>query len=417
MQSIYKKYSNNRATLIILFFLSPILSLVYALRNYKNKNYHIIILMFAFLFGYSFIPYEGSDTQRYQEFYLLVSSYNFTDFLNDIANIYTLGSRFQDAYLIVLMYVCSLFGMSYKVFVGVQAVIYFSLFIGIINTILENVRENDTSKYLVFLLGCVFIYSFASGVNNIRFQTAFMVFMFFALKHIFSKQNKYLILAGLSIFVHLAIAQVFFSLILFYFLNRFQNNFIKLIIIAVFGTMLFGLTIQEVSEFIGSDVVSEKVEGYTNENFIETREEIVQKWNWYLQINQYASYYFLIIVLFLTKYNSRHLKTNPTLNRLFLFSLILFVISFYNELFLDTISNRYRKFFEFISLVYLIIFFASNKKSTFTKLIKNFYTVILLITILISLRSLSFNLDVVRLTLSPLINLIEFDSVNIYDLI
>ena len=110
------------------------------------------------------------------------------------------------------------------------------------------------------------------------------------------------------------------------------------------------------------------------------------------------------------------LKANSIGKRLFLLTIIFLIIALYNELFLDSISNRYRQFFEFFALVYLIVLFAFTPEAPFKRIVRKLYMVILLITILIQFRSLSYNLDVIRLSLSPVINFVEFDGVNIYDL-
>jgi len=391
--------------------ISPILSFVYALKRFRNRNYHVIILLFAFLFGYSFIPYENSDTERYKHYYEIVTQFSLNEYIQEISLTYSGGATFPDIYLPSLMFITSVFGASFKVFIGVQAVIYFDFFLGILNTILDQVKNAEYKKYIVFFLGCVFIYSFSSGINGIRFPTAFMVFMYFTLKYLFNPKLIYIILVGLSCLIHIALLQAYLGFICFIAINKINNKYLKTLIIVGFVGLLYSLNIQETTQLINNDIISQKVQDYTNENYIEQREAHTKKWNWYIQFNQYSNFYFLIGMVFLSMFK---FKANPIVKRLFLITLVFLIISMFNELYLDPISNRYREFFEFFALIYLIILFAFSPASRFKNIANKIYSVILLITILIQLRSLSYNLDFIRLSISPVINLFEFDSVNIY---
>lgn len=367
--------------------------------------------MFAFLFGYTFIPYENSDIVRYKEYYEIVMQFTGSDYIQQILSTYSPASAFQDVYLVSLMFLTSFFGASFKIFIGVQAVIYFSFFIGILNIIYDQLKNVGYKKYILFLLGCVFIYSFAAGVNGIRFPTAFMVFMYFTLKYMFNPKLKYVLLAGLSCLIHISLLQPFLGLLLFLVISSINNNYLKFFLIGLIVVMFFSLNLQQVSQVVDNEIVSKKIQDYTNENYISQREEHTQNWNWYIQFNQYSNYYFLIIAMFLSAFQ---LKMNFTTKRFFLIALIFLIISMYYEIYLDSISNRFRQFFEFFALIYLILLFAFNNDSRFTRITRRSYSFILLFTILISLRSLSYNLDLIRLSISPLINLLEFDSTNLY---
>lgn len=413
MNSASQKILNNKGVLFLLFWISPIIPFIYAIKNFKNRNYHFIILMFAFLFGYAFIPYVNSDTERYIEYYDYVKHFSFNDFLQEISSVYNAEARFKDMYLVSLMFIMSTVGASFKLLMGVQAVIYFSFFIGILNIVLDQVRAVDYKKYIVFFLGCVFIYSLAVGVNGIRFPTAFMVFMYFTLKYLFYPRLIYVFLAGLSCFIHIALLQAFLGLAFFLALNKIDNQYLKFLVFVGLALLLYNLDMQQTSQILDNDVISQKVEDYTNKDYIEEREQHTQKWNWYIQFNQYSNYYFLITVVFLSMFK---LKANAFVKRLSLIVVIFLVISLYNEIYLDSISNRYRQFFEFFALVYLIVLYAYTPESQFKKIVRKLFAIILLVTVLIQFRSLSFNLDIIRLSISPVINMMEFEGVNIYNI-
>lgn len=405
---------SNKGALLLLFLISPIIALIYTLKNFSNKNYHIVILLFAFLYGYTFITIEGADTERYFSYFETVSQFSWSDFLNQILNVYEPTSRFNDFYITVLMYFCSLFSLNFNFFLGLQSLIYFYLLLSIINIVLKNSRGLDYKRYIIFLIGCVFTYSFAGGIVSVRFPVSFLFFFLFALKYLFTNKPKYVLFAGISCFIHLSVIPMILGLILFYLLSYVNNFKLKLLIILIFVIALNSFNIFELSQEVDHEVINSKVEGYTNENFIERRENVTEKWNWYVQLRQYATYYYLIIALLLSRLKIFGLKTNNLVNNLFLFSVILLVISMFNETFLDSISNRYRLFFQFTGLVYLFFILSYNKITKFTKILKNIFVLILILNVLIGLRVDSYTFDIIRLSLSPIITILGFEGANIY---
>src|SRR5690554_1695929 len=407
------KKDRNRGSLLLLFLISPIIALLIAVANYSKRHFHFIIILFAFLYGYTLIPIENSDVERYSHYYNVVSQYNWSDFVNQIVNIYAPSARFNDVYIIGLMYICSVFSLSFNFFLGLHAVIYFSMLLSAINLILDNSSEYNYKKYLAFLIGCVLTYSFSGAITGIRFQAGFMFFMLFALKYIFSNKIKYILLAGLSCLFHISIIPVYLGLLLYYLLGFVKNYKLKFLFILFFVLALYSFNIFELTQ--GVEVLDSKVESYTREGFVESREAHTQNWNWYVQLNQFATYYFLIVAMGLTRFN--YFKSNKLIKDVFLLALILLVISIFNETVLDSISNRYRLFFEFVGLLYLFLLFSYNEKTKHHTILKNFYLLVLTLKVLISLRVDSYTYDVIRLTLSPLFTILGFQGANIYEFI
>jgi hypothetical protein len=415
-KSLVNNGGYNKAYLFILFLMSPIIALIYAVKNFSNKSYHVIILMFAFLYGYTFLIIPFSDSTRYRIYYQNIAQYTWSDFLYQIVNVYSGASSFSDIYLVSLSYLCTRFDANFHIFLGIHSVIYFSLLIGIGNTILDNISQFDYKRYLVYFIGALTLFSLASGIVGIRFQIGFMIFFYFALKYIFSNKLKYVILAGLSFLSHISLIPVCLGLLLFYLLSFVKGFRLKLFFVLLFLIILTNINISDVAEGVDNDIVTEKVGSYTNDNFVKNREDHTKKWNWYLQLRIVAGYNFLIAALFLTRLKIFRLKTNKTINKFFLLTLILFGIAVFNSTFLDSISNRYNHFFNFIGLLYLFFLFSFNETTRLSVILKWIYFFILILNILIGLRVDSYTFDVIRLTLSPIFILLGLDEgANMYD--
>jgi hypothetical protein len=415
-KSLVIKRHNNKAYLFIIFLMSPVIALIYAVKNFSNKRYHVIILMFAFLYGYTFLIIPDSDSVRYQFYYQGVAQYTWPDFLYQILNVYSDSTGYSDIYMLSLSFLCTRFDANFQIFMGIHSVIYFSLLIGIAITILENISKFDYKRYLVYFIGALTLYSLATGIIGIRFPIGVMVFSYFTLKYIFSNKLKYVILGGLSFLCHISLVPVCLGLLLFYLLSFVKGFRLKLFFVLLFLITLTNINITDVAEGVDSDVITDKVGSYTNEDFIKGREDHTKKWNWYVQLRMVAGYNFLIAALFLSRLKIFKLKTNETINKFFLLTLIFLGIAVFNSTYLDSISNRYNHFFNFICLLYLFFLFSFNKTTRLSVSLKWIFLFILILNILIGLRADSYTFDVIRLTLSPIFIILGLDEgANIYN--
>lgn len=416
MKAVRQNIKSNQKWFIILFLISPVLALIRAIKEIDKKEAQIIILMFAFLFGYTFIIIENSDVTRYRDYYEVVSNFDLGNLLSELSKTYTVKAQFNDVYLLVLMYLSSLLNLSFHSVIGLHAVIYFWILLSIYNLVIKHTfsRTNLPKLLYVFLIGALFIYSLSGGLTGIRFQTAFYVLLLFSLKYIFTYNKKYLIYAGLGCLVHIAVIQAFFVLIAFYFFNKINSFKLKMLLSITLIVVAANLGLTDVAGLTEYEVAEEKIEGYTNKNFQKSREEHTETWNWYIQFKQVAQYYFLMVVIFVTRLFK--LKTNRRINDLFFLSLFFLGLSLFAGNILDSISNRYKYFFEFTALIYLLLIFANNTHKKVSKKVSYMYLPILLITFFINLRVDSYTFDIIRLSLSPLLLFFVDEGSNIYNI-
>jgi hypothetical protein len=314
------------------------------------------------------------------------------------------------------MYFSSLLGLSFQLVLGLHAVIYFWILLSIYNLVINYtlLQKNLPKIFYTFLIGALFIYSLSGGLTGIRFQTAFYVLLFFSLKYIFTTKKKYLIYAGLGCLIHIAVVQVFFVLIAFYFFNKVKSFKLKMVLSLILILIAANLGLNDIGGLTEFEVAEEKIEGYTNENFQKSREEHTETWNWYIQFKQVAQYYFLIVVIFITRLFK--LKINKVINSLFFLSLLFLSLSIFSGNILDSISNRYKYFFEFSALIYLFVLFVNNPLKKISKKVSYIYLPILLLTLFVQLRVDSYTLDIIRLTLSPLFLFFVDEGSNIYNI-
>jgi hypothetical protein len=126
--------------------------------------------------------------------------------------------------------------------------------------------------------------------------------------------------------------------------------------------------------------------GYSDDDYIDSRKDIVVQWNWYVAFNLYGSYYFSIIAVLLSKFKTFKLKFDTTSNRLFGFVIIMLIHSLFSAAVVDPISNRYAILVNLFSLIYLMYLSAANSDSKFLKVMNYIYLPILVISVLVKLR-------------------------------
>src|SRR5688500_138160 len=95
---------SNKLAMWAIFLISPLLALLIAARNFKYKEYHLFIILFFAIYGYTYIPIPDSDVENHLASYRAIIKYNFGDLINYISNIYTAKSRNPDFYIEVVGY-------------------------------------------------------------------------------------------------------------------------------------------------------------------------------------------------------------------------------------------------------------------------------------------------------------------------
>jgi hypothetical protein len=252
-----------------------------------------------------------------------------------------------------------------------------------------NLVIKDEGKFFIgFFIGCCFIYNLSAGVNGIRFPLAFMVFSYGAFNLAVTNNKKYLFIALLSILIHFSFLFSSAILVLYYLFN-FKSApwglYIALLFVVLFSTA-FPSFIQENLSFLGK-VTETKLDSYTQEGFVESREEQLQKWNWYIYFTFYGSYFFTIIAMFLTRLRFFKLKMDSTAERLFILTFFMFINSVLSGSIVDEISNRFSILFSLFAIIYLLYLSAHNYTSRFMHFLNYIYIPILILNILVKLRA------------------------------
>jgi hypothetical protein len=399
---------SNTFFLWIFFLIYPLGAFVVAIRNYRFKEFRIFILLFLSLLGYTYIPVPNSDGDRHKNEFVSTVTYGFEKYVNDINSVIKGTAESKDFYIISVKYISLLLSTDFKIFFLILAILYFSVFLKVLETLWDNIilisKEN-----LVYFIGICFVLNITAGVSGIRFPMAFWVFSYGSLNLIFKNEFKYLLIASLSVLIHFSLGFSMVFLILFY-VSRFTSNrnvlFLLLATVAIVAAVIPS-TISSYLTIFGS-AQEESINAYSNEDYIEGRENLIEEWNWYLKINFYSYYYFFIAVLVLTKLKFFNVNFDTISNRLFGFGIIMTIQFLLTATFLDPISNRYMTIFYLFGLIYMFYLASINQGNKFMKITRNIFIPILMLNILIKIRADLYSI-------SPVLAFGNAISVFIYD--
>ncbi|UPT70025.1 MAG: EpsG family protein [Flavobacterium sp. JAD_PAG50586_2] len=333
------------------------------------------------------MPIPSSDGSRYQEDFAKTKSYTFSQYAYDVQEIFRGEANNPDFYAPTLKYIVHSFTNDPHIYFLFAALLYFFVVLKLLGTVWEMVVSKNARYFISFFIGCCFIYNLSAGVNAIRFPFAFMVFAYGALNLILKNERKYLFIAFISILIHFAFSFSCVFLVIIY-LFKFRSNpwilYLLLLMFAFFGS-LFPSFVEQNLEFLGKATES-KFDAYTGEGFVETREEHLQVWNWYVYFNFYSVYFFPLIVLFVTRIRFFKIKTDELSEKLYIFAVVMLLHALLSGSVVDAISNRFNLLFVFFTLVYIFYLSSDNYYNKIFRLINYIYIPLLIINILIKFR-------------------------------
>lgn len=255
----------------ILFIISPLLGLVYSIRNLNTKSSRVIFSLFCLFFGLAFtvsdVRTEGSpDGVSYR---LLFESYvglGEVQYVWKVQDFLTFSGSVKDIYVDTVAYVVSRFTDNYHIFFMVIAIVFacFQL------KTLKYQTKSKNYSYNIVCLFLLFLFTFVSikNINGLRFWTAYWVTCLCLFKLILDKKYHYFILIALLPTIHASYVTVWILLGIYYLSARFSRLWTILLILSLFLGNLSLSLIQE-NAYYAPDFLSRFVDYYASEKTVE----------------------------------------------------------------------------------------------------------------------------------------------------
>jgi hypothetical protein len=386
-----KSYSLGGSDMVsnwLIFLILPVIVFYKAVRNFHIPQYRKFIVLFGLLYGITFIPISNSDGERYGQNFKLQKDYSFSQYTYDITHIYDAKTVYPDVYAFSLFYFLGLITNNPQFFYAVTALIYFIVFISLLGVVYDETKAIGNKPIVWFFIGLIFLMNFSSGMNGVRWPLAMMVFLLGSFKLLAKNNIKYLMLAGIAVFIHFAMLYAFFFLIIYYLTLRFYKPvFVYIFLgIALFSSALLTDLIQQNTGFFGEAYQDRVVIYSSNELYKEGRDQHLKNWHWYVQLNLLAKTYYPLIALIVIALVKRKIFFNHTATRIEYFAYLMMGASLISGKLVDTISNRYILIANGITFILLYYLSALNPKNLIFRSLFLFYLPFSILNILVSLR-------------------------------
>ena len=317
---------NERRTLwtkAVLFFILPIIPVIFSLRDLRHRSSFVILSLYGTLIGYCFTLNEstGFDSLRYAEVFDNIQS----TFFFDLASWISGDSNIHDFYLHSLSYLVSLYSSSYH-YLFMAAAVVFSFFS--LSTLKMVVGQNEYRPGQVCLC-VVFMFLVTNSIINIngfRFWTACWYVVWCTFNIILKNRKVHLLLLLISPFFHSSMFVYIAVFILYYFTRDKMKVWISLSIASIFVSSGSILLFQNISEYLPSALQS-TINFYTDAQYIAERGSGTG-WTWVENLFKTISMIYVAYCLYLVgnELNQRLLDDNQ--KKLYVFALCL--LSFAN---------------------------------------------------------------------------------------
>jgi len=348
-------YKFNTVSFLFVALISPFLAILVAIRYNTLRFYKIIFPLFYAFVGFTFQIRGGSDATRAKELFDQVKSKNFSDFSDllilKLKNFSSEGVEiFQSIFSFIFSRINDNYNLTFAFYGFLAGIFLYKIIFELIKINLKN-----SNIIIFFIIGNLMPICVLNG----RFWLATIIFIYFIIVYFNKNLNlKYLLCAGIVIFIHQGYFFGFIFLVLWHFINKLKIK--RLIVYIIFTISLFfstdfavNYTKNFASNFGGN--IERQMLGYVDDNYLEKVQDIESGvnrsfiWGIYNLKNDvlyFSVLFFSVIITFLNK------KQTFKFNNFFL--LFLFIASLSNfTIGVPNFGSRYREVSAIIGLLYI----------------------------------------------------------------
>lgn len=283
------KSKRNIYSYLLLYFISPVLGLIAALRTSEEKFIIFAGTIFMGFIGslYYYVPGNDGFThlQRAVENY---DGLSFTDFLSSSASLLMFQATLaqSDIYSHILSYISvTLFGIPELIHVLAGLVLGYFFTKSVLLIVSD---QNQSKKTYLFIIVLIFFLTIRSitAINSIRMWTGMWVFFYGAFAFVYFKNPKYLLIILLSTFIHFSYYLYMPPLIAAYFLMNKPKIAASIYILSWSFTLPF-VSISPILDILPQENVFESRASYS---VVDTTEDFQPSYMKRDDLNFYKAY-------------------------------------------------------------------------------------------------------------------------------
>ncbi|PTT04029.1 hypothetical protein DBR11_00670 [Pedobacter sp. HMWF019] len=312
-----------------LFLVSPMVSLLIALKSYKGPLVKNVLWAFIIFYGFNFVIYdEFMDANRYAERLVTLhrTEVGFDNFLGLFLS--DDESSFLDAAGPLTTFLVSRFTESAAVLFGVYAMVFGFFYSRNVFFILDQAEGKlKTASWILLFVVCLTIPFWS--INGFRFWTASQLFLYGMLPYLFGeKKKKYLLISACSVLFHFS----FMIPVVILLMSRGFTKNLTVLYSLFLGSFLFNfIQLGPLQEFLmqyAPDFLHTKLHTYVNENYAGNLEAAQETTKWFVLFkSELIRYFGLVLISVLYFLNRNYVKSNPLLLDVFCMILYFSIIN------------------------------------------------------------------------------------------
>ncbi|WP_124640015.1 EpsG family protein [Amniculibacterium aquaticum] len=371
---MHKKVHSSFGYITFLFL--PILSLIIAINNYREKWAKNVVCAFTAFYAYHFsAPNEGADINAY------INKFNsYTDQVYSIPefirSLYSEGSTTLDVIEPLTSYLVSQTTRDYHYLLLMYGILFGFFFSRNIWFFIDKTKGKISLQALAILI-LLIVQIGIWNINGMRFWCAAHIFIYATFNLLVLKKIKGYLFLIMACFMHLGLLLPVLIVFLF---KSIKIPLYPLFLFFLFTFFLAELDMEVVRTSINNyapSFLSSKLNSYTSEAYVEVVNERLDDYSIYYQISKTVR---IGIILFFTNilYINKQEFNKDIMFRLFLFYLLLG--SFANILSQMPSGGRYLVIADFILYGVMFYFVQEYKKFKFSNYIIYTVPIILIYT-------------------------------------
>lgn len=412
MKILTTKEANTN--LWVIFFLWPVGALITSIKYYRQNWAKNGLWLFIVFFGFTFIVQDGQDSSRYIEHFLAFRSSN-TTFSTLVDVLYSEGSRYIDIFQPLVTMLVAQFTGDPRILMAV-----FALFFGFFYS--RNIWyliDKTEGKLNIFLVTLIMVFALLVPfwfINGVRFWTAAHVFLYGSFLFFLDNKTKGLWISFLSVFVHFSF--IFPVLILFIY-RIFGNKTLFYFIFFVVSSLFSEIDIPLVRDILLAytpDIFHERIISYTGEEYIELIGESQAYYNWYVIWYERLQYLLLKVLLIFIFFIGKEVWQKRK-EMLCLFSFLLLFNGFANIFSQIPSVGRFLRVAALFSTAFLFLYIYYNNSERLSKRLLIFFSPVLLLFFIVSMRIGFDNIGIYSLITNPFIAPFLTNEIALIDLV
>lgn len=409
--------ANSIRLIWLLFIVSPFLTLVLCLKNFRSSWFRNLVWIFTIFYGFTFVVYgDDSDAIRYRD--ALTGMHQAQLSFKGIVELFysdKTDNSFVDILQPTITFLVSLFTDNLHVLFSVFGLVFGFFYSRNIAYVLDFVKGKIKPVVLLLFIVFAFIHPIWD-INGFRMWTAAHMFLYGVMPFLAERKKNRLWATALSIFMHFSFFFPLLILAIFMLAGTRRHIYFAFFIATFFIAQLDLSVVRTNLSEVAPELFQERVKVYTSEEYADDLVDEKAKVNWYiLWYGRTLSWTVTLLLVMIYYRGRRFLLQHRQFNALFSFTL--FFYGWANLAALMPSGGRFVSIVQMLAILCIIIYLHYSEREKWAQRIVYFVSPFLFLYLIVSIRIGFDSMSAATVFGNPLISFFTDENTALIDLI